>query len=543
MLFRHLKELNMFFRKWLFVVGFISIWVFIFPSQVQSQQIECGSVPTMEQMQHMIQLRNKLHSVQFKSTDTIFIPVKAHVIRRSNGTGGMLPSQLYTEIGRVNTVYAPSGVQFYMCDTINYIDNDDAYDFKRNTDESITADIHDQENILNVYFAGELYRTSNGGQDTSYLCGYAYFPPGPDRIFMSNSCATNGSTLAHEIGHYLGLLHTHDSSNGDELADGSNCAFAGDLFCDTPADPNISGDVNSSCIYTGSDTDANGDAYNPDPTNIMSYSRKSCRDNFSAEQISMIYLTAFAERDYLIEPLITDFSFTANSVDVAFNDLSAGATSTNWDFGDGNTSGLSNPVYGYSDTGLYSICLTAQNTCVVKTQCELISLTCNTLEATFTYEDPEISDLSIEFNTPYSDSSMVFWDFGDGQTATGANPVYTYSQPGTFSVMMIVENRCGADTTSQLITVDAITYPIGIDSPEKLVVNTYPNPAANRLYLDASLTASATVSVMGIDGRVVLSTFGEVSHVNIDKLPAGLWLLVIQDKGRVYQGRFIKMDK
>ena len=72
---------------------------------------------------------------------------------------------------------------------------------------------------------------------------------------MANGCANNGSTLPHEVGHFYGLPHTHDQ--GNELVNGSNCATAGDNFCDTPADPNLSGVVNSSCVYTGTATDAN----------------------------------------------------------------------------------------------------------------------------------------------------------------------------------------------------------------------------------------------------------------------------------------------
>lgn len=83
---------------------------------------------------------------------------------------------------------------------------------------------------------------------------------------------TNGAVLAHEIEHIYGLRHTHH--NGDELVDGSNCTVAGDKFCDTPADPGLNySDVNTSCIYTGTQTDANGDTYVPEVANVMSYSR------------------------------------------------------------------------------------------------------------------------------------------------------------------------------------------------------------------------------------------------------------------------------
>lgn len=525
-------------------VFLLFIWVVIISSvsyQVRAQQTECGSVPTVEQLQHLVQLHGQLGKVNRKSVDTIYIPIKAHVIRRSNGTGGMLPTQIMTEISRVNDVYQPAGVQFYMCDTINFIDDDDVYFFKKGTSESSTADVYDQENVLNIYFAGTLYRTSNGGQDTSYLCGYAYFPPGPDRVFMSNSCSTNGSTLAHEIGHYLGLLHTHDSSNGDELADGTNCSTAGDLFCDTPADPNLSGEVNSSCVYTGTEMDGNGDFYTPDPTNIMSYSRKSCRDNFSAEQISMIYLIAFTERDYLIERLETDFSVSVNGYDAAFSDLSEGTTMVSWDYGDGNTSTNINPVYAYADSGVYQVCINTRNTCVAETYCKLIDITCNTLDASFTYDDPNQTDLVVEFTSQYSDSTTVSWDLGDGTVTTGVQVSHAYSNPGVYSVVMTVENNCGADTTTLLVTVDELVFPIGLDEPEVLNITLYPNPANNVLYLEGGLSEKAVLEIFAVDGSRLIETTTDKKYIDVSSLPAGMWILTITDGGQIYRGKFLKL--
>jgi hypothetical protein len=96
----------------------------------------------------------------------------------------------------------------------------------------------------------------------------------------------NTCHMAHEMGHCLGLLHTHETSTGDELVDGSNCGSAGDELCDTPADPQLSSanvdDV--TCVYFGTDTDANGDMYNPDVTNTMSYAPFNCRGSFTNDQ-------------------------------------------------------------------------------------------------------------------------------------------------------------------------------------------------------------------------------------------------------------------
>ena len=92
-------------------------------------------------------------------------------------------------------------------------------------------------------------------------------------------------TLVHEMGHYWGLEHTFEG-NGTELADGSNCETEGDGFCDTPGDPYVpftpSSEWETDCIFDWMGTDANGDFYDPDVGNIMSY--YDCACHFSYEQ-------------------------------------------------------------------------------------------------------------------------------------------------------------------------------------------------------------------------------------------------------------------
>lgn len=95
------------------------------------------------------------------------------------------------------------------------------------------------------------------------------------------------------MGHCLGLYHTHhgtypESKDGiPELVNGDNGDFAGDFVKDTPADPWcwLNGE------YAGGTAlrDANGDVYNPEPKNIMSYSWNANQNYFSPLQIQRIH--------------------------------------------------------------------------------------------------------------------------------------------------------------------------------------------------------------------------------------------------------------
>jgi len=221
-------------------------------------------------------------------------------------------------------------------------------------------------NVINIYFANTVSLPNNGGG----LCGYAYFPGGPEVILMANSCTTNGSTLSHEMGHFFALSHTHGNTNGvltTELVDGSNCDTDGDLICDTPADPQLGGsNVSPSCIYTGTATDGTGDFFAPNVRNIMSYSRKACRTEFSEGQYARIYGVYQSSRAVMECPSLNidiAANYTqdcSNSVDVVFTDNSVGATSWEWDV-DGDDVidyTIQNPSHTYTSSGNYDVTLT-----------------------------------------------------------------------------------------------------------------------------------------------------------------------------------------
>ncbi len=259
------------------------------PSQDQepsTQYGRCGSELTPEEAENM-RLRWQQAEMQIPQVDTdvlFCIPCAMHVVRRDDGTGGIPLERLDQAIVDANVLFAPANMQFYIL-SIDYIDSDWLY-FEIDTDAEIMVLrlLNRVDNAINMYF------TENLSDEDGTLCGKSSFPGTfPQGIAYANGCVAlpdNPSTFAHEIGHYFDLLHTHETAHGDELVDGSNCDEAGDLLCDTPADPKL-GDHNVTphpdCVYTGTATDDNDDPYNPDTHQLMSYSRKMCRDRVSPQ--------------------------------------------------------------------------------------------------------------------------------------------------------------------------------------------------------------------------------------------------------------------
>jgi hypothetical protein len=251
-----------------------------------------------------------------------YIPIQCHIIRQSDGTGGIDVDSVDAAIEIVNMRYAPIEFHFFRCTEPNYIDDDDYFDgvIQGTSDITDLVNTHAVASSVNIFFGPSIIDDDS----VSTLCGFARFPwAAGNYLFMDNGCTMNGSTLSHELGHYFGLYHTHHSDTGGGIpvehvtrnaADVCyNCDVGGDLLCDTEADPELSNATvdDMTCAYTGGAnetcTDPNPDQilpYNPDPTNLMSYSRKECRDFFSPGQYARLVSFYNSVRMAQLDPTI-----------------------------------------------------------------------------------------------------------------------------------------------------------------------------------------------------------------------------------------------
>jgi len=331
-----------------------------------SAQHQCGNHSEELDTKYLRQLNKVLQDSppqQRNATSMNFVPVQLHIIRTSAGTGGLDPAVYEATLDEVNKYYKNAQIHFYQCAAINYIDDNTYYDYDKSEMNALDA-AHSVSNVINIY------TTDNCTSGASNICGHAQFPGGLDFVMLDNDCTVNGSTFAHELGHYFYLLHTHETAVGSELVDGSNCGSAGDLLCYTPADPSLSSIVDAGgCIYTGSATDANGDNYTPDVNNVMSYVTRICRYSFTSNQYSRMLSTLLSSRTYLTcgsAPALDaefyyDYTTSCNTgLSVDFCDITAAeADSWSWDFGDTNSSSSQSPTHTYNTAGTYNVALTA----------------------------------------------------------------------------------------------------------------------------------------------------------------------------------------
>jgi hypothetical protein len=106
----------------------------------------------------------------------------------------------------------------------------------------------------------------------------------PDGLVVV-SAERRRETLSHELGHYLGLCHTHDeiTAYGIDATSLPECAVTGDGLCDTPWDPG----PEQCALLEGCDTLCASAPAAPDTSNVMSY-YMPCRTGLSEQQLGVV---------------------------------------------------------------------------------------------------------------------------------------------------------------------------------------------------------------------------------------------------------------
>ena len=236
-----------------------------------SSSFRCGTPdPTPTELRTLYQYGRTPSLARLTAGTIDYVPLRAYIVRRSDGTGGADEAALYRSLAETNTLYAQANIQLYLCGAPRYIDNTAWYDFNISNEPALTAAPNYDDKQLNVYL------THSVQYGTAVVSGYAYINPGNGyrKIFVSEITAR---VFSHELGHTFGLQHTFANNSSPvvanrELVARTNCTTTGDLLCDTPADPfNLSGATTTGCTYTGIITDAQGQVFAPAMANGMSY--------------------------------------------------------------------------------------------------------------------------------------------------------------------------------------------------------------------------------------------------------------------------------
>lgn len=282
----------------------------------------------------------------------INIPFKAHIVRAPGNNNYMQVPALLTTLCELNQKYRPSGIHFYLKDQPNYIYDGNLFYHTGWGQGNTQMTTYNVSRAVNVHYVD---------LSAMGLCGYATFPGSgagttlrQGGLMMSVSCSQPGNTtLAHEMGHYLALPHPFEGTspqpqgvfaervtrNPNDTANGrqpSNCANAGDRFCDTPAD--FIGNRWPCNGAAPQANDINGDPFRPDATLFMSYSFDNCQNRFSNQQIAVMRQTLTGTtggngpRSYLLLPPMPAYDTVRTTTTLLEPAVGAAPSPANWVF-------------------------------------------------------------------------------------------------------------------------------------------------------------------------------------------------------------------
>lgn len=319
----------------------------------------------------------------------------------------------------------------------------------------------------------------------------------PDAIFtVSAACfgqansftnfSRNANTFVWQMGNGISFTSTSPSYtySKDGIYDVQLIAKSSDGCADT-ANANATVNPLPKLAYTVNDV-CFGDSsfFTNATTGATSYQWKFGDANTSSDQNSFnVYSSAAAYQTTLIAT--TDKScvdslskthhvFALPKPNFSFNDVclgqahqfvnttNANLNSTNWKFGNGNSSSLNNPSIMYSADGAYQVVLvtTDNNGCT-----DSISKTATVYplpQPAFT-----ASNVCLEQETEFTNNSSISsgsivtfnWNFGDGDYSTDTHPKHEYFNPVNYYASLEAESNFGCKAT---YTQNIEVYPLPI---------------------------------------------------------------------------------
>jgi len=286
----------------------------------------------------------------------------------------------------------------------------------------------------NVWVCDIGYSTGVGG-----VAGFSSFPSwGPEFeavdgvVLAYQLVGGDQTTLTHETGHYLGLLHTWGVSLSCSEDDG---------FTDTPYSDEPSEGCPLSKAKCGSlDNVENFMDYSWCATmftqqqsaymnNILSTNYISSGPNAQAGRASLVTSNGCEGQQAPVANFVGNPATVGVGVNVSFTDFSFHApTSWSWTFGDGGTSTQQNPTHAYAATGQYTVSLTATNAYGSDTETKVNYITVtdnggNTDCDTLMYTDSESVQV---LNQADSDAFELDWIDADGEEVHPEMVTYGY---------------------------------------------------------------------------------------------------------------------
>jgi gliding motility-associated-like protein len=138
------------------------------------------------------------------------------------------------------------------------------------------------------------------------------------------------------------------------------------------------------------------------------------------------------------------------TLQVAFQDSSQGFVSGwDWNFGNGANSNLQNPIYTYTQPGMYNVSLTVTNLggCKDTVYKDSIIVVAGPV-GTYSFSPTTgCNPLTVVFIANSANAQGYIWDFGDGIVVNSGDSIsHTYTQQGSFNPVLVLEDTLSNGT-------------------------------------------------------------------------------------------------
>jgi len=156
-----------------------------------------------------------------------------------------------------------------------------------------------------------------------------------------------------------------------------------------------------------------------------------------------------------------DFIYVADESNntVTFSDQSQGKGLTwFWNFGDGDSSLIQNPVHQYKEGGFHNVCLTVySSTGIQDISCKQIFAGISTDKNCLARFDYTVDNIKLE--AVYKDKSfgtpdLWLWTFGDGQSSDIQNPAHGFARAGYYITRENIINQSAGCTSNAFTLVN-----------------------------------------------------------------------------------------
>jgi len=140
----------------------------------------------------------------------------------------------------------------------------------------------------------------------------------------------------------------------------------------------------------------------------------------------------------------------------------------------------------------------------------------------------------IQFLNNSSNATGYTWDFGDGSTSQETNPSHLYTTGGDFVVTLTASNGdCN----------DVFTFNVNnvsVEENQAQVINIYPNPSHS--FINIQTPIQTQLMIMDITGKQMMNftTTASTTNLDIDKLPAGLYVVKGYNMNGTFTAKFEK---